>query len=226
MVYDTKHLDSDIPIRRVIISCYDKTNLSDFVSELSKESNFEIISSGGTRKYLLKHGFQVTPVDSITSLPEMPGGLVKTLHPRVFAGILAEIDTNDDKNEMNSDQKTFLKEFEINTIDLIICNLYPFSETVKSGGDIESCRSQIDIGGPSLIRAAAKNFPRIAVVTSPNQYLEFIEKIKKNNGKLSLNVRFDLAKKAFEHTKEYDKQINEYLSNQKFDSVKSFYLKK
>lgn len=176
-------------IKRALISVSDKTGIVEFARRLSKK-NIEIISTGGTAKTLREAGLKVTDVSSYTGFPEIMGGRVKTLHPRVFGGLLAV--------RMNAEHMQEAKKEGIEMIDLVVVNLYPFEEKKE----IE----QIDIGGPSLIRAAAKNFEFVTVLVDPTDYNDIADEIEKN-GETTLEMRKNLAWKAFERTVAYDRVI-------------------
>ena len=192
------------PIRRALISVSDKTNILDLARELTR-FNVEIISTGGTAKSLRDAGINVRDISDVTGFPEMMDGRVKTLHPRVHGGLLAIRD--------NADHVAALEQHGIQPIDLVIVNLYPFAETIKREGVTrEEAIEQIDIGGPAMIRSAAKNARDVAVVVSPEQYAQVIEELNQNNGALSLNTRNTLAQKAFEHTAQYDIMVSSYLA--------------
>ena len=186
-------------IYRVLISVSDKTKIVNLAKELNK-LDIEIVSTGGTSQAILNEGINVISVDSVTNFPEMMGGRVKTLHPLIFGGILARDEDNKEVEEHN-----------IGIFDMIICNLYPFREAVSKGVDSESLIEQIDIGGPSLLRASAKNHARVTVVSDPADYDWIIDEIKA--GGLTLLQRQDLALKAFRHTAEYDTTIQKELSS-------------
>jgi len=191
-------------IRRALISVSDKTGIVDFARELSR-FNIEIISTGGTAKTLRDAGLAVRDVSEITGFPEMMDGRVKTLHPRVHGGLLAIRD--------NPDHVAALDQHGIEPIDLVIVNLYPFAETIKREGVTrEEAIEQIDIGGPAMIRSAAKNSRDVAVVVSSDQYAGVIDELKQNAGALSLKTREGLAQKAFEQTAQYDLTISSYLA--------------
>jgi len=191
-------------IRRALISVSDKTGIVDFARELTS-FNVEIISTGGTAKALRDAGISVRDISDITGFPEMMDGRVKTLHPRVHGGLLAIRD--------NADHVAALEQHGIQPIDLVIVNLYPFAETIKREGVTrEEAIEQIDIGGPAMIRSAAKNAHDVAVIVSPEQYGRVIEELNQNNGELSLDTRNTLAQKAFEHTAQYDVMVSSYLA--------------
>ena len=184
-----------------LISVYDKTNINEFGKELS-ELGYEIIATGNTAKILKNSGLKVTQISNITSFPEVFNGRVKTLHPKILGGILFRRDNQED-----------IKEAELNgisPIDVVCVNLYPFEETIsKPNITLEETIENIDIGGPSLIRAAAKNYDYVSVLTSPNQYSEFIEQLK--SGEINIDKRKELAAEAFSHTAKYDTVISNYL---------------
>ena len=188
------------PISRVLISVSDKSNISKLSHEFER-LGIEIVSTGGTSKSIVDGGVDVTSVESVTNFPEMMGGRVKTLHPLIFGGILAR----------DSDQKE-IDEHGIKTFDMIICNLYPFIKAASDGEDLDALVEKIDIGGPSLLRAAAKNHYRTAVVTDPEDYDWIIDEIKA--GGLNLEQRRQLALKTFRYTAEYDTMIQKVLSEQ------------
>ncbi|MFX1519212.1 MAG: hypothetical protein ACFFCD_04765 [Promethearchaeota archaeon] len=227
MGYPPCALKSKVRLKRALLSCYDKTGLEKLATVLSKEAHIELIASGGTAKHLKNAGLTVTPVERITNFPEMPGGLVKTLHPKIHAAILAEITTSGELTEkINPEQLQFLEIHNINPIDLVVCTLYPFAETVKKQSSIEVCRAQIDIGGPAQIRAAAKNYPRVAVLTNPDQYDHFLRQIEKQDWCTTFEQRIELAKQAFQAIAEYECQIAKFMENlnQNLNRSKQFYL--
>ena len=193
------------PIRRALISVSDKTGILDFARELTS-FNVEIISTGGTAKTLRDAGITVRDISDITGFPEMMDGRVKTLHPRVHGGLLAIRD--------NPEHVAALEQHGIQPIDLVVVNLYPFAETIKRAGVTrEEAIEQIDIGGPAMIRSAAKNARDVAVVVSAEQYVRVIDELNQNNGALSLATRNTLAQKAFEHTAQYDIMVSSYLAS-------------
>lgn len=191
-------------IRRALISVSDKAGIADFARALTR-FNVEIISTGGTAKTLRDAGINVRDISEITGFPEMMDGRVKTLHPRVHGGLLAIRD--------NLEHVAALEQHGIEPIDMVVVNLYPFAETIKREGVTrEEAIEQIDIGGPAMIRSAAKNSQDVAVVVSPNQYGELIDELEKHEGALSLNTRARLAQAAFEHTAQYDLMVSSYLA--------------
>ncbi|MCS7281361.1 MAG: IMP cyclohydrolase [Desulfobacterota bacterium] len=193
-----------MPIKRALISVSNKAGLSELAPFLL-EYKIEILSTGGTRRYLESLGIKTTDISSYTGFPEIMDGRVKTLHPKVHGGILSVRD--------NEGHKQAMEEHGIEYIDLLIVNLYPFREVVESKCSFEEAIENIDIGGPTMIRAGAKNFKYVTVVTDPNDYPELIRNMKENNGDTSLDFRFYLAQKVFKLTYEYDKAIFEYLSS-------------
>src|SRR5689334_10874724 len=179
-------------IRRALISVSVKTGIVDLARELA-HFDVEIISTGGTAKALRDAGLTVRDISEITGFPEMMDGRVKTLHPRVHGGLLAVRD--------NTDHIAAMQRHEIQPIDLVVVNLYPFAETIKREGVTrEEAIEQIDIGGPAMIRSAAKNARDVAVVVSPDEYSGMVKELNDNDGALSLNTRNRLAQKAFAHT--------------------------
>ncbi len=182
-----------IPIRRALVSVYDKTGLEDLVRGLH-EAGVELVSTGGSAKLIEGLGLPVTKVEELTGFPECLDGRVKTLHPRVHAGILA-----DRRLDSHVEQ---LAELGVEPFDLVVSNLYPFRETVASGASPDECVEQIDIGGPSMVRAAAKNHPSVAIVTSPERYADVLAAVAA--GGFTLEQRKVLAAEAFRHTAAYD----------------------
>ncbi len=186
---------------RAIISVSDKTGVTDFATGLSK-LGFEVFSTGGTKKALAEAKVPVRSVSEITGFPEILDGRVKTLHPIIYGGILARRDL--------PEHMTQLKENKIDTVDLVAVNLYPFVQTVaKEGTTLDEALENIDIGGPSMIRASAKNFPSVIVVVDPADYQPVLEKLRA--GGIDLAERKRLAQKAFQHVAIYDTAISQYL---------------
>jgi phosphoribosylaminoimidazolecarboxamide formyltransferase/IMP cyclohydrolase len=183
-------------IRRALISVYDKTGLIELGTALRK-ANVEILSTGSTAKTLAGAGIAVTEVSDYTGFPEIMGGRVKTLHPRIHSGILA-----DQGNAAHVDQ---IAQLDIAPFDLVVVNLYPFAETIASGASFAECIEQIDIGGPSMLRGAAKNHGSVAVISSPLQYAKLYEAI--DAGGFTSKDRQDLALAVFRTTAEYDLAI-------------------
>ena len=181
------------PIRRALISVYDKTGLVDLARGLH-EAGVSIVSTGSTAKTIAGAGVPVTPVEDVTGFPEVLDGRVKTLHPKVHAGVLADL--------RKPEHEAALTELGIAPFELVVVNLYPFSETVASGAGPDACVEQIDIGGPSMVRAAAKNHPSVAVVVDPLGYDGVLAAVR--GGGFTLAERKKLAALAFQHTAEYD----------------------
>ena len=190
-------------IKRSLISVSDKGKIVPFAKDLAKE-DIEIISTGNTFKELKKNKINVKKIKEVTSFPEILSGRVKTLHPKVFGGILA--------NKLDQSHARQLKKHSISEIHLVVVNLYPFKETIKISNNINKCIENIDIGGPSLIRAAAKNFLSTAIITDKEDYKKVINEIKKLGG-ISIELRKFLAIKAFKKTMQYDNAIFNWFSN-------------
>ncbi|MGW4271663.1 bifunctional phosphoribosylaminoimidazolecarboxamide formyltransferase/IMP cyclohydrolase [Streptomyces seoulensis] len=181
------------PIRRALVSVYDKTGLEELARGLH-EVGVELVSTGSTAAKIAAAGVPVTKVEELTGFPECLDGRVKTLHPKVHAGILADLRLEDHRQQ--------LAELGVEPFDLVVVNLYPFRETVASGASDDECVEQIDIGGPSMVRAAAKNHPSVAVVTSPERYADVLGAVQ--DGGFDLATRKRLAAEAFQHTASYD----------------------
>jgi len=197
-------------VKRALISVSDKEGIADFAKELSN-LNVKILSTGGTASILEKAGLKITEVSSVTNFPEMLDGRVKTLHPIIHAGILARRDIKDHVET--------LKKHDIETIDLLVVNLYPFEQTIKKPKvTIEEVIENIDIGGPTLVRAAAKNYKDVIIVTSKDQYSNVLKSLKEK-GDLSIDQREKLALDAFTHTAQYDSIISNYLQEKWTDEV-------
>lgn len=193
-----------IKIRRALISVSDKAGILDFAREL-KKLGVEILSTGGTAKLLRENNIPVQEVSDYTGFPEMLDGRVKTLHPKIHAGLLA-------LRENNEHMET-LKKHDIGLIDMVVVNLYPFEKTVqKPGVSIHEAIENIDIGGPSMLRSAAKNHQSVAVICNPGRYTQVIEELKENIGALSEALMRELGAEVFAHTSRYDAAINNYLS--------------
>ena len=192
-------------IKRALVSVSNKEGIVEFCSTLSKDFGVEIISTGGTLKALIDSGIQAIEISQYTGFPEIMDGRVKTLHPKVHGGILS-------RREMD---KQIMKENAIEEIDLVVVNLYPFIETVaKEGTTLEEAIENIDIGGPSMVRSAAKNNLYTGVIVEPEDYGNILEEMKENKGSLTLQTRRNLAAKAFSHTANYDSAISNYLNRQ------------
>jgi phosphoribosylaminoimidazolecarboxamide formyltransferase/IMP cyclohydrolase len=190
-------------IKRALLSVSDKTGLIDFARELSA-AGVELLSTGGTAKAIRDAGLPVKDVSEFTGFPEMLDGRVKTLHPKVHAGILAV--------RNNTAHVATMNEHGLGYIDLVCVNLYPFVQTVSKPHTLDEAIENIDIGGPAMVRSSAKNYKHVAIVTDPADYAALVAEMGKNNGALSDATRFDLAKKAFTHTAQYDGHISNYLT--------------
>jgi len=191
-------------IETALVSVSNKEGLTDFVKELAK-NNVKIISSGGTYKTLKDANIDCITVEDITGFPEILDGRLKTLHPKIHGGILAK------RNEKHLKE---LKEHDISKIDLVVVNLYPFKETVARGSSIEQAVENIDVGGPTMIRAAAKNYQDVGIIVDPSQYEKVLENLKENNFGLSNDMKKQLAVEALEHTAFYDATISRYLNKE------------
>jgi phosphoribosylaminoimidazolecarboxamide formyltransferase / IMP cyclohydrolase len=191
-----------LPVRRALLSVYDKTGLETLAVGLH-EAGVAIVSTGSTAAAVAAAGVPVTPVEEVTGFPECLDGRVKTLHPRVHAGILA-----DRRRQSHVEQ---LDELGIAAFDLVVGNLYPFTETVAAGSTPDECVEQIDIGGPALVRAAAKNHPSVAVVVSPEHYPDVLAAVR--SGGFTLDQRRLLAAEAFAHTATYDVQVASWMGS-------------
>ncbi len=216
-------IDDKVKIRTVLASVSDKTGLEKFIHGLVEVNpDILILSTGGTYstiKEILgkKADTCLKQVSDYTGQPETQGGLVKTLDFKIYLGLLTETYNNAHQND--------LKRTSALAIDMVVVNLYPFSETItRKGVSLEEARGNIDIGGPTMIRAAAKNFIRVASVVDPLSYPAILETLKAGKGSLSLKDRLELAKKAFEHTAVYDRAIAGYLASKPFSDVESCYI--
>jgi phosphoribosylaminoimidazolecarboxamide formyltransferase/IMP cyclohydrolase len=196
-----------VTIKRALVSVSDKSGLADFAAALSREFGVELISTGGTAKFLREAGLEVTDVSAITGFPEMMDGRVKTLHPKVHGGLLALRD--------NESHVEAMRKHDIHAIDLVIINLYPFRQTIaKPNVSFEEAIENIDIGGPSMVRSASKNHRFVLVVTSPGDYSEVLAQLRESKGATDYPLRLRFAQKAFAHTAEYDATIASYLARQ------------
>src|SRR6266478_8894723 len=190
-----------VPVKRALLSVSDKTGLAEFAAALHKEFNVELISTGGTAKFLRDLGLPVTDVSDITGFPEMMDGRVKTLHPKIHGGLLAVRDNPEHLVAMNQNG--------IEPIDMVVIDLYPFEQTVRREGVTEAeAIEQIDIGGPAMIRSAAKNAQDVAVIVRPEQYSDVLAEMVDNSGGLSLKTRRSLAQTAFTLTAMYDMKVS------------------
>src|ERR1700760_3544964 len=196
-------MSESVQIKNALISVYYKDNLEPIIHELSR-LGVNIYSTGGTETFIRSLGVDVIAVEDLTSYPSILGGRVKTLHPKVFGGILA-------RRNFESDEQQ-LAQYEIPEIDLVIVDLYPFEETVKSGAGQDDVIEKIDIGGISLIRAAAKNFKDVLILASKDDYVELGEILKSQNGETTIDQRRSFAQKAFNITSHYDTAIFEYFN--------------
>jgi phosphoribosylaminoimidazolecarboxamide formyltransferase / IMP cyclohydrolase len=191
-------------IRRALLSVSDKSGLIEFAREL-RRFNVELISTGGTAKALREAGVEVRDISDVTGFPEMMDGRLKTLHPRIHGGLLALRD--------NAAHQAAMTEHGIEPIDLVVVNLYPFEETIaRDNATLEEAIEQIDIGGPAMIRSAAKNFRDVAIVTEPESYSYVLDEMNQHDGALTLELRRELAFKAFDRTAEYDSAIANYFN--------------
>ena len=195
---------------KALISVSDKTGIVEFAKELAA-IGIEIISTGGTYKKLKEEGIKAIEISELTGFPECLDGRVKTLHPKVHAGILA---MRSNPNHMEQ-----LKRLDVDTIDFVVVNLYPFKETIlKDGVKREEAIENIDIGGPTMLRSAAKNYQDVTVITDPKDYAKVLKELKEN-GKVSLDTKFYLMNKVFEHTANYDAMICKYLKEERKDDT-------
>jgi len=215
-------IDGMVGVRNVIASVSNKTGLEKLVPALLDLCpEVTIYSTGGTFSSLQKIMGEkakehLVQVSDYTGQPEMQGGLVKTLDWKIYLGLLSET--------YNPAHQEDIKKYKGVAFDLVIVNLYPFRETIaKPGATAEEARANIDIGGPCMIRASAKNFIRVCPVVDPADYEALLAELKKNKGKLSLEFRYKMAGKAFEHTASYDRAIAEYFANTGADKVRSAY---
>ncbi len=193
-----------LKIKRALISVTDKSNLEEFAKFLSNGA-VELVSTGGTKKRLEQAGLKVTSVSEVTNFPEILNGRVKTLHPHIHAGILAD--------KENTEHMETLKKLKIKPFDLICVNLYNFEGALNQGLKDKELIEQIDIGGPTLLRAAAKNYHSIAVVPGPEFYREVMDELKNNDFAISIKLRKKMAAQTFYITSRYDRMIYEALSS-------------
>ena len=190
-------------IRRALVSVYDKSGLVELSRGLQR-AGVEIVSTGSTAKVISDAGVPVTLVGDVTGFPECLDGRVKTLHPHVHAGLLADLRKDDHRRQ--------LAELGIAAFDLVVVNLYPFTETVSSGAGVDECVEQIDIGGPAMVRASAKNYANVAVVVSPSRYDDVLSAV--DGGGFTLNERARLAAEAFAHTASYDTAVATWMARE------------
>jgi phosphoribosylaminoimidazolecarboxamide formyltransferase / IMP cyclohydrolase len=215
-------IDNLVPVKTVLISVSDKSGLDAFIPQLAAiNPDIRILSTGGTfntiREILGERATGLlTQVSDYTGQPETQGGLVKTLDFKIYLGILTET--------YNPSHQADLRRTDASAIDMVIVNLYPFKETIKkSGVTIEMARGNIDIGGPCMVRASAKNYLRVASVVDPADYPAILRELESHSGQTTLETRFRLAQKAFSHTADYDRAIADYLGKQSMADVASCY---
>ena len=190
-------------MERALISVSNKEGIVEFARGLRRHG-IEILSTGGTARILKEKGVAVSDVSSYTGHPEMLDGRVKTLHPKIHAGLLARRDKPEHIEQ--------LKRYNYPIIDMVVVNLYPFEETIaREGATFEDAIENIDIGGPTMLRSAAKNFEHIVVIVSPDDYSVILEKMDRQGGSINRETRFSLMKKVFKHTSDYDNAIRQYL---------------
>lgn len=215
--------DDAVKPNHVLVSVSDKSELDSFIPDLVRiNSSLTLYSTGGTYEALRKilgedkASMHLIRVSDYTGQPEMQGGLVKTLDFKIYLGLLSETYNQAHEND--------LKRVDAVRIDMVVVNLYPFANTVvRTGATPEQARANIDIGGPCMVRAAAKNFLRVASVTDPSDYSMITSELQKQDGMLSLKTRVELAKKAFAHTAKYDTAIADYLAGCEFSAVRACY---
>ena len=215
-------VDDLVKVRKILVSVSDKSGLDQFIPDLvAINPELQIFSTGGTYGRISEilggsAGKRLMQVSDFTGQPETQGGLVKTLDFKIYLGLLTET-----YNDAHQDD---LKRTGSVPIDMVVVNLYPFKETIsKPDVTVEQARGNIDIGGPCMIRASAKNYIRVASVVDPADYGKILTGLKANQGSTSLDFRFQLAQKAFDHTAVYDRTIAEFLSTKGFDEVKGCY---
>ncbi|NVM20332.1 MAG: hypothetical protein HWN68_00945 [Desulfobacterales bacterium] len=215
-------IDGFIKLRHVIVSVSNKSGLEGFIPALLESSpDMRIFSTGGTYNRLKeilgdRASSCLKQVSEYTGQPETQGGLVKTLDFKIYLGLLTE--TYNDAHQQDIQRTGAVP------IDMVVVNLYPFKDTIsKQGVTVEQARGNIDIGGPCMIRASAKNFIRVAAVVDPGDYAKIISEMKANEGRLSLELRYGLARKAFDHTAVYDRNIADFLAGKSFDDVSTCY---
>jgi phosphoribosylaminoimidazolecarboxamide formyltransferase/IMP cyclohydrolase len=191
-------------IKRALISVSDKSGVVDLAKALA-DMKVQILSTGGTAKTLRQNGIEIRDVSDYTGFPEMLDGRVKTLHPKIHGGILGQRE--------NPDHVKTMAQHGIETIDMVVVNLYPFEATVaKPDCTLAEAIENIDIGGPTMIRSAAKNYRDVTVVVDPADYHDLIAELRENGGRISARTRFRLARKVFEMTARYDGAISNYLT--------------
>jgi phosphoribosylaminoimidazolecarboxamide formyltransferase/IMP cyclohydrolase len=192
-------------VKRAIISCHDKSGLVEFATWL-QESGVEIISTSGTLELLRENGIEAIGMRDFTGVPEMMSGRVKSLHPKIHAGLLGIRD-----NRLHEEQ---MEEHEYDWIDLVIVNLHPVAELISQAGiTMDDVIEQIDIGGAAMIRSAAKNFRYVTVATNPSRYASITHEMRAHDGDVPFTTRYSLAREAFAHTAQYDQIIADYLES-------------
>ncbi len=206
MITERWYQVADPKVKRVLVSVTDKTGVVEFARALNEEFGAQIISTGGTARVIAEAGIPVTPIDAVTKFPEMMDGRVKTLHPMVHGGLLAK--------RSNPQHMAEAQEHGIEMIDMVVVNLYAFEKTVESGADFATCIENIDIGGPSMLRSASKNFESVTVVTDPDDYNDILAEMRENDGATTLDTRKKLALRVFATTANYDAAITEWLFEQ------------
>jgi phosphoribosylaminoimidazolecarboxamide formyltransferase/IMP cyclohydrolase len=217
-----ERIDDFVKVRHVLASVFDKSGLETFIPELIRiNPEVKIFSTGGTYKKIKEILGDtadpcLTQVSDYTGQPETQGGLVKTLDFKIYLGLLTET-YNDAHNED-------IRRTGAVHIDMTLCNLYPFKDTIsKEGVTVEMARGNIDIGGPCMIRASAKNYIRVASVVDPSDYTAILSEMDSNNGAISLGLRYRLAQKAFDHTAIYDRTISDFLDSKAIDEMTACY---
>ena len=188
-------------IKTALISVFHKDGLEELLAELNA-AGVKFLSTGGTQQFIESLGYECQTVESVTTYPSILGGRVKTLHPKVFGGILARRDNAGDQEQM--------KEYDIPAIDLVVVDLYPFEDTVASGAGEQDIIEKIDIGGISLIRAAAKNFADVVIVPSKSEYARLVDILRQQGAKTTLSQRRQLAARAFQVSSSYDTAIHQW----------------
>lgn len=214
-------VEDRVPVTNVLISVSDKRELEHLVPGLLETDAVVLYSTGGTHDRIQSildpaDHHRLRKVSDYTGQPEMQGGLVKTLDYRIYLGLLSE--------PFNQAHAADRERVDAKLIDMVVVNLYPFRSIARrTDADFEDARGNIDIGGPSMLRAAAKSFVRVAAVCDPSDYTSIVDELRTNDGSLSLSTRFRLAQKAFGHTAQYDRAIADYLSETSFENVASTY---
>ncbi len=222
MVNIVRHIDSDVKVRHVLVSVSDKSGLETLVPGLTAVNpDIHFYSTGGTYRHITEilgesAGKHLTQVSAYTGQPETQGGLVKTLDFKVYLGLLTET--------YNAAHQADLARTGAVPLDMVVVNLYPFASTVaQEGVTVEQARANIDIGGPCMLRAAAKNYLRVVPVVDPSDYADLLAALRENDGTLDVGTRFHYARKAFAHTARYDAAISAYLEAQDPEEVRSAY---